>query len=265
MGAKGKFLELTAKVYSEIIELDLYDILDFIPSKSFSIISKGYYKVPTGNSNLIFKAVEIFSQQFGINVDYKIIINKNIPIGTGLGGGSSNAAKTLVALNQIFNCNISEEKLCKIGSNIGSDVPFFIKGGIQKVMGRGEIISQIKSNALKNKIFLLVFPDFSISTKWAYSKVKKHLEPKKIRPKFLPLINTVNWTLFENDFEHVVCLTYPEIKDIKKMLYKTGALYSSLSGSGSTMFGIYNDIKLVNKAINSFKNKYHTFIGHPQI
>ena len=117
-------------ILSIFIELDLYDILDFIPSKCFSIVSKGYYKVPTGKSNLIFKAVEIFSQQFGINVDYKIIINKNIPIGSGLGGGSSNAAKTLVALNQIFNCNISEEKLCKIGSNIGSDVPFFLEGKI---------------------------------------------------------------------------------------------------------------------------------------
>ena len=252
-------------ILSIFIELNLYDTLDFYPSQSLKILSTGHYLAPNGKNNIIYKAVNIFSKEFGVNVDYKILLNKSIPIGAGLGGGSSNAAKTLVALNQIFNYNISEDKLCKMGSKIGSDVPFFITGGIKKITGKGELIHQINYSVLNNKIFLLIFPNFSISTKWAYNKIKKHLEPKKIRHKFSPLTDKVNWALFENDFEHIVCLTYPEIRDIKKMLYKTGALYSSLSGSGSTMFGIYNDMKLVNKAIKSFKNEYHTFIGHPRI
>ena len=251
-------------ILSIFIELNLYDTIDFYSNKTLEILSKGIYLAPNNQNNIIYKAVNIFSKEFDINVNYKIVLNKNIPIGAGLGGGSSNAAKTLVALSQINNLNLSKENLCNIGNQIGSDVPFFIRGGIKEVTGKGEIINTINYSVLKNKIFLLVFPNISISTKWAYSEIKKHLEPKKIRHKFSPLTDKVNWALFENDFEHIVCLTYPEIRDIKKMLYKTGALYSSLSGSGSTMFGIYNDMKLVNKAIKSFENKYHTFIAHPQ-
>ena len=108
----------------------------------------------------------------------------------------------------------------------------------------------------------MVIPNFSISTKWAYSKVKKQLYGQKINPKFSPLDDKVDWTLFENDFEHIVCLTYPEILDIKSMLYKSGALYSGLSGSGSTMFGIYNDKELLTK-VHSKISKYKTIIVSP--
>ncbi len=252
-------------IASIFIELNLYDSIDFYSHSTLEIISKGNYIAPNNTDNIIYKAVHALSANSDINFNYKIILNKNIPIGAGLGGGSSNAAKTLVALNKIHKLNLGKESLCSIGNKIGSDVPFFINGGIKEISGKGEIIKSINCSALRDKIFLLIYPNISISTKWAYNEIKKHLEPKKIRHKFPPLTNKVNWSLFENDFEHIVCLTYPEIKDIKKKLYNTGALYSSLSGSGSTMFGIYNDIEIVNKAINSFKNKYHTFIARPQI
>ena len=106
--------------------------------------------------------------------------------------------------------------------------------------------------------------NFSISTRWAYNKVKKHLHGQRNHHRFSPLDDKVDWTLFENDFEHIVCLTYPEILNIKDILYKQGALYSSLSGSGSTMFGIYDDIIVAKKAASNL-NKYHTHIASPLI
>ena len=90
------------------------------------------------------------------------------------------------------------------------------------------------------------------------------MSSNKINPKFSPLTNKVDWTLFENDFEHIVCLTYPEILDIKSVLYKSGALYSSLSGSGSTMFGIYNDIESAQIGVNNLY-QYQTHIASPKI
>ena len=141
--------------------------------------------------------------------NYLIKVKKNIPIGSGLGGGSSNAAYTLKMLNKIYSLNIKNSSLEKIGGKIGGDVPFFINGGIKKISGIGNIIENINSDSIKDKIFLLVFPNFSISTTWAYEKIKKHLSSNKINPKFPPLTNKVDWTLFENDFEHIVCLAYP--------------------------------------------------------
>ena len=163
------------------------------------------------------------------------------PIGSGLGGGSSNAACVLNAINKIYKLNKSDKELKKIGLQIGSDVPFFINGGIQHVTGRGEILNSIKFGQIKNKKILLVFPPFSISTKWAYNNLKKTFANNSNSPKFRALTNKIDWSLFENDFENVVKSTYPEILDIKNALLNNGAIYSGLSGSGSTMFGIYND------------------------
>ena len=145
--------------------------------------------------------------------------------------------------------------------NLSLDLNIILKDLLQLT----DLISEdINHESLKNKFFLLVIPNFSISTKWAYSKVKKELYGQKINPKFSPLDDKVDWTLFENDFEHIVCLTYPEILNIKGMLYKSGALYSGLSGSGSTVFGIYNDIELAQIAIKNLC-EYQTHIASPKI
>jgi len=248
-------------ILSIFIELTLYDSLQFSPSEELSI---NFNNANIPDSNSVRDAVNIISKYCNVVIKHKITINKKIPIGGGLGGGSSNAAYTLMALNDIYNLNLSNNNLEKLACKIGSDVPFFIKGGIKKISGTGNIIKNMNGTFIKDKVFLLVMPNFSISTKWAYNKIKKQLYRQKNTSKFPPLDDKVDWTLFENDFEHIICLAYPEILNIKDILYNSGALYSGLSGSGSTMFGIYNDIMTAKKSVKTL-NKYHTHIASPVI
>tara|TARA_B110000263_G_scaffold246205_1_gene256919 strand:- start:1926 stop:2756 length:831 start_codon:yes stop_codon:yes gene_type:complete len=248
-------------ILSIFIELTLYDSLQFSPSEELSI---NFNNANIPDSNSVRDAVNIISKYCNVVIKHKITINKKIPIGGGLGGGSSNAAYTLMALNDIYNLNLSNNNLEKLACKIGSDVPFFIKGGIKKISGTGNIIKDMNGAFIKDKVFLLVMPNFSISTKWAYNKIKKQLYRQKNTSKFPPLDDKVDWTLFENDFEHIICLAYPEILNIKDILYNSGALYSGLSGSGSTMFGIYNDIMTAKKSVKTL-NKYHTHIASPVI
>ena len=248
-------------ILSIFIELTLYDSLQFSPSEELSI---NFNNADIPASNSVRDAVNIISKYCNVVIKHKITINKKIPIGGGLGGGSSNAAYTLMALNDIYNLNLSNNNLEKLACKIGSDVPFFIKGGIKKISGTGNIIKDMNGAFIKDKVFLLVMPNFSISTKWAYNKIKKQLYRQKNTSKFPPLDDKVDWTLFENDFEHIICLAYPEILNIKDILYNSGALYSGLSGSGSTMFGIYNDIMTAKKSVKTL-NKYHTHIASPVI
>ena len=249
-------------ILSIFIQLNLCDILEFSPAKNLSI---NFSNPDISNKfNTVSSAVEIISSYCNVDITNNIYVKKNIPIGGGLGGGSSNAAYTMIALNKLYELNLSNAVLEKLASKIGADVPFFINGGIKEISKKGDVIKDINYAVLQNKFFVLIMPNFSISTKWAYNKVKKHLHAQRNHHKFPPLEDKVDWALFENDFEHIVCLTYPEILSIKDILYSEGALYSGLSGSGSTMFGIYNDIITAEKAVKNFK-KYHTHIASPLI
>ena len=248
---------------SIFIQIDLHDTLQFIPSNKFELISTGI-AVSVDNSNTVYKIVEFLSKKFNIDIKHKIIIDKSIPLGSGLGGGSSNAAIAITTLADLYNLKISSQDFIMYTKNIGSDIPFFLEGGIKHITGKGEIINTINPTVFKNKKILLVFPKFNISTKWAYSQVKKHLDSIDNHTKFSPLAENVNWKLFNNDFENIVSRTYPEILKIKDILYKEGALYSGLSGSGSTMFGLYNDTVSLDK-VQSLLSQYQTNIAFPII
>ena len=251
-------------IYSIFIENDLHDVIRFEQSDSLEIKFKNQI-IPEVNT--VSNAINVISDYCNFNkknIKYKITVIKNIPVGSGLGGGSSNAAYIIKTINKIYDLGLRNDDLEKLAIKIGSDVPFFISGKVKQISGIGEVIKTIDSTFLKDKIFLLVFPDFSVSTKWAYGKIKKDLYDDKINTKFPPLDNKVDLSLFENVFEHIVCLTYPEIMDIKSLLIDSGALYASLSGSGSTMFGIYNDIDIAKNAI-SYLNRYHTCLALPRI
>ena len=247
-------------INSIFIQIDLHDILNFIPSKKFSIECDNTH-IPTNHHNTIYKAYNILDDIYSFNNHYTILLHKKIPIESGLGGGSSNAAATLMMLNKIHNLNLNVEQLMEIGIKIGSDVPFFIKGGCKLVSGRGEIINKYNAPNLQTLSFLLFFPKFSISTSWAYKKIKNNLDDRLDSTKFPALDEVVDWKLFENSFEKVVGSAYPEILEIKELIMNTGALYSSLSGSGSTMFGVYNK-EFIKEAKNKLNN-YNTLIVLP--
>jgi len=224
--------------------------------------------IPLNKDNLCYKAVEKFFIYFRIKEFYKIEIEliKNIPVGGGLGGGSSNAASVLRHLIRYFNLNIenNREKLMELALSLGSDVPFFLVMKPCYATGRGEKIKILKSFLIKDLI-LIVNPNLHISTKWAFEKLKLPSEPIS-----KPVLNTVdsfnqkNIGVFINDFESIVFPKYEILKKIKDELYASGCSLASLSGSGATMYAIYENKqrKEMLKMFDYYKEqKYFTYIS----
>ena len=249
-------------IKSLFIRISLNDILEFNPSNEFDLKCTNK-AVPINKENTIYKAYNLLSKNFPFKNQYAITLHKNIPLESGMGGGSSNAAFTLIALNNFNNLNLDKEQLIDLGLEIGSDIPFFLSENKSSyVSGRGELLKEYDAPYLESIYILLVIPSFSVSTSWAYKKIKNNLDYKIDSPKFPALDEDVDWKLFCNDFEKIVGSAYPEIFEIKGCMENNGALYSSLSGTGSTMFGIYNNVEFINKTCNKLKN-YNTLIVSP--
>ena len=216
-------------------------------------------------NNTCVKAFEIIKDNFPHISNVKIALKKNIPTNAGLGGGSSNGTIVLKTLNELFCLEISKEKLIEFSSKISSDSPFFVEGGLQVGQGRGEELLPIK-NALNEKYILLVLPDIKINTKDAY---KKCLLKGKSNIKFAEMLNelknnNLSSELFYNDFEGYVFTTHPEIGKIKLKILDLGAKYASLSGSGSTVFGIFSKKEDMLNAYQSFSPHFSTIITSPK-
>ena len=245
---------------SIFIELDIGDEILFTPSDVFSLTTN-LEKLACDESNTIVQAYNLMKSKLSEpRTDFNIKVKKVIPMGSGLGGGSSNAATTIKALNQLWEMNIDAYQLEQYCNIISSDAPFFIKGKTQFVKGTGNKLQSIEYNQFKDLYFLLIMSDVHIDTKWAYQNISfKNNQNSNI---LASLEKSLNWSLFENDFEKVVFETYPEIGIIKQDLKKLGAIYSSLSGSGSTVFGIFNNIGVAKQAKEKFSN-YQTFLTLP--
>ena len=252
-------------IHSFFIEINLTDELTFIPNKNHKLLIEEPCpaQFPLDEKNLITKAYKLMQSHLYVDKsEYLIKINKNIPIGSGLGGGSSNAATTLKILNKLWSLNFSNKKLENLGLSLGADIPFFITGGFQLVEGLGEKLSPLKMDLLHDLWIFLVIPPIHISTATAYTKLNKSLHPNQDLSKFPTVSKPVNWQLFENDFENMIGKTYPEISKIKKSLYNLGALYSGLSGSGSAMFGVFDNLNCAQKAQKEFSSQ-QTFLASP--
>ncbi|MAV64658.1 MAG: 4-(cytidine 5'-diphospho)-2-C-methyl-D-erythritol kinase [Candidatus Marinimicrobia bacterium] len=225
--------------------------------------SKGQPINCSTKENSCYKITSIVKKQYNIKNKICIELNKKIPLGSGLGGGSSNAACILNFLDTFFNIKITKKEKINICRIIGMDVPFFINGGLQYAEGMGDQTS-IMPPIFKDKYFVIACPQFSISTKWAYSKINKNLLNKKKLYNLLALEDSIKWDFFRNDFEEVVIPRYPEVRELKKAMLSSGAVYSSLSGSGSTVFGIYNNFNQA-KSFSDFIDykKYHITVTSP--
>ncbi len=228
-------------INSFFIPIDLADILHFGPSKEFQLLIVPDTIQISLTENTIYKTINLIQSKHKININLiRIILQKIIPIGAGLGGGSSNAATTLRALNKIYELQIDETSLTELAKDIGSDVPFFILNKPAIVRGRGEIIIPVEFSF--DFFVVLVYPNFQISTKFAYSlfpgsRKKEPTDYTKVLKKISSINEFSNY--FYNDFETLLFPHYPILADIKEKLYGLGAVYSSLSGSGSTVFGIF--------------------------
>jgi len=257
-----KILDLLPDGYHSLCtimqEIDLYDLITIksIDELEIKISCDGPVQVPEDDSNLCVQAAKLIFKNYKCNHGVHIFLHKNIPVGAGLGGGSSNAACILSALNRLFNLKICEFDLHQLAFKVGCDVPFFINGGIQLSEGKGEKLTPLSINLNKYNI-LLILPEFSISTKWAYSFFKNDLCKRFDSNKFRSFQQSVDWALFENDFEKVINLTYPEVGQIRETLESKEALFVSLSGSGSAMFGIFDNFlnaDLAHQALKTYKS-----------
>lgn len=227
------------KIFDEI-EMEISDEVEFETNSN---------EIPIGADNLCLKAVRIFFESFGIHSGVRIYLKKVIPVGAGLGGGSSNSATVLKGLNILFGVGADEDLLCELGSLIGSDVPFFIKGGTAYATGRGEIIEKIQVK-VPYKI-VIVYPEVRISTAWAYGnlQLKNHEGKESLKKIFIENFDKPERLreLVENDFEELVFSNYPQVGEIKSRLYELGSVFSLMSGSGSAVFGFFNEIDEVRR------------------
>jgi 4-diphosphocytidyl-2-C-methyl-D-erythritol kinase len=212
------------------------DILEIIPSNQFSFSSSGSFIPGNVDENLCIKAFHLLQKQFQL-ADVKIHLHKVLPTGAGLGGGSSDAAFTLRILNSLFGLNLTSNHLRDFASQLGSDCAFFIDDKPLLGSGRGEQLTGL-TLSLKGLYLVLVKPDIHVSTADAYAGVKPHV-PDQSLSEILgrPVADWKNYLV--NDFERSVFIKFPVIEAIKKELYDQGALYASMSGSGSSVFGIF--------------------------
>ena len=195
----------------------------------------------SGEENLCYKAYQLIRQNYTIpEIKIKIHLHKIIPYGSGLGGGSSDASFTLKALNQLFQLNLGREKLKKLAEQLGSDCPFFIDNAPSFAWEKGNRNEPVNLS-IKGLYILLVVPDIQIDTRTAYQGITPRKRDKSLKDVVLnePV---ENWDkLITNDFESHIMNLYPLLKQIKQQLVGKGALFTSLSGSGSAIYGIFRE------------------------
>jgi len=253
------------------------DLSDFL---ELEINNEGLIKLETdcselsiSSDNLIVKSANLLRKNSNIEYGANIFLRKNIPIGAGLAGGSSNAAATLIGLNKLWNLNLDNKTLCSLSSKLGSDIPFFINGGIQLCFGRGEILEKLDSN-FEYGVLLLKNPNVSVSTADTYKKYSssfcdKYLTSeemivkirKDLRANGLKRLNFDNKHMtIKNDLQLVV---EKENDSVKQALYLLSTLKNcltySMSGSGPTCFALFKDVETAKKELNAnyklFKEK----------
>lgn len=229
-------------IYSLMQQISLYDEMEFrLTDKGIGIQCPGS-NLPEDRNNIVYKAVEsIFTHaSYAQGVDIKI--KKVIPVAAGLGGGSSNAATALVTLNEMIGLNYKPEELMKMGAKIGADVPFFVFSRTAWVSGIGDQVQRVRN--IPAMWFVLINPDFEVSTKEIYEKLNLRLTKETIKyniPRFKS-VPQIARSLY-NDLETVSLRIYPVLSRIKELLIVHGALGSLMSGSGPTVFGIFRDEK----------------------
>lgn len=233
----------------------LSDILEILPGKSFHFEASGLALEGDPENNLVVRAYRLLNTAFNLP-PVNIFLHKVIPFGAGLGGGSSDAAHTLKLLNEMFELNLSNIQLNEYAVKLGADCPFFIENQPSFATGTGNILSPINID-LSEYQMVIVKPPFGVETVWAYQSIT----PRKPRKSISEIINQPIETWREeltNDFECTVFEKYPQIGSIKQALYDNGAVYASMSGSGSSVYGIFR--KVPSDLASVFDPEYFLFV-----
>lgn len=235
-----KVLKKRPDGYHEIdtcmLAIPLTDVLEILPSKKFIFKQTGLTIDGDSESNLCVKAFRLFQDSYDIPNAY-IHLRKEIPMGAGLGGGSSDASYVLKGLNTIFEAGLTDDQLREMASELGSDCPFFISESVQMGRGRGTELSEFDLD-LSGYYVKIINPGIHVGTKEAYAGIEFSDETNGVEEVLQRPIS--EWKdLLKNDFETTVFKEHPLIEKLKGQLYDEGAVYASMSGSGSTLFGIF--------------------------
>lgn len=230
------------EINSIMQEISLKDRLKFKEIEKGIIIESNHPTMPRDSNNLIYKVWEKLSSLFGINKGIYVEVKKEIPMAAGLAGGSSNAAATLKALNELWDLKLSQEELIEIGMELGADIPFCLMGGTALAQGIGERLTKI--SPFSGKYLLLCKPHISISTAQAYRMISPGKDRLDI-DKMIKCIEEGNIHCVArrlgNKMEDVIIKEHPIIQEIKDIMETYGALGALMSGSGPTVFGLYDD------------------------
>jgi 4-diphosphocytidyl-2-C-methyl-D-erythritol kinase len=242
--------------------VDICDTITFSESDKF-IFETDNETLNSEKDNLVLKAISLLEDHSKKKLNVKIHLSKKIPIGAGLGGGSSDAAAVLITLNSLFRLNIDSIKLYEMAANIGSDVPFFLNPFPSFASSKGEVLEQIDFK-IDYSIFL-INPGIFVSTQWAYEKIKPE------RPAFSLIelyrkgkLKPENYREYIiNDFEKPVMQEFQAIRKLKEELYEMGADFALMSGSGSSLFAIFKNPVLSTEAKEYYENQYFTYLQIP--
>ena len=254
--------------------LELADVVELEAADEITLTISGNKTLPTDEKNLAYRAVlevqKFCKKNFGVSIN----LTKNIPVEAGLGGGSSDAAAVIRGLNQLYDLKLSVKDMCKIGAAIGSDVPFFIKGGTCLATGRGEKLKQLKD--LETFEVVLIKPSKGVPTELAYkmydenpatehpptAEIVKLLNKKnydEVFKMFINLADPKSSKMFANVFEPILCKKNSFIKSYRYFLQKCNVKYTGISGSGSTVFGLTDEIT-AQKIRKNFTGRAQIFI-----
>ncbi len=271
---KGKREDGFHEIESLVQQIDLHDTLTLTARPAGIRFTCDHAEVPGDEGNLCVRAAQLLVRHTGCPQGVDLLLNKRIPHGAGLGGGSSDAAVTLMGLNRLWNLGLSDAALAELASRLGSDVPFFLRGGLAVMRGRGERLRFFQF--ILNKPILVVFPGQPVSTAWAYSRVNLSLTKREKSINFASF-NSKNFNDVEfysrlaNDFEAPVFESLPLLEGIKNELARCNPLYVGMSGSGSSLFGVFRGKEEAVHARRALGRRYQTFLckpirwGYPQV
>ena len=251
-------------IASLIQKITLYDEFIFSLRPQGIILNCPNSDLPNTADNLVFRAARAIFDYANYTSGIEITLNKKIPQSAGLGGGSSDAATTLMAINEICSLHLNKTQLMKIGAKLGADVPFFIFSNAALAYGIGDKLTDLPNLPKLNLV--LINPGFPLSTKMVYENLNLRLTREKINYS-IPPVFTLRDTVSElhNDLEAISLKMHPELHDLKQLLLFHGALGALMSGSGPTLFGIFNDENSAKKALDSIKkevpNQYAVFFA----
>lgn len=235
-------------INSVFLETCLYDLLLFINNRKIVVETIPDLGIPM-QENIVYKAAKMLINRKFINTGAKITLFKQIPSGAGLGGGSADAAAALKGLTQIWDLEITDGEMLDMALALGSDVPFFIKGGAALAESRGEKLTHFEYSL--PYWLLMVHPGIHVSTPEAYKSLARSTAPNP-KTDFRKLLLKNDFEAvknkFNNHFEEMVFRKYPAIGSIKRQMYDSGALFASMSGSGSAVYGFFNDKRTARKA-----------------